>query len=77
MAIGLINPVSDVGASDYETTTPGTISVLDGATSITVFTTGTVTTVPFTIALGIFSVNGAWSVTTGASVSVVAIGRFT
>lgn len=105
MAIGLINPVSDVGASDYETvaasqtaqvlgttgatgdylsgllvvpatTTPGSISILDGSTSISVFVTGTVTVVPFFIPLGIFSVSGPWKVTTGGSVSVIAIGRF-
>jgi len=62
------------------TTSPGAIAILDNATSITVFTGGasSVTNlVPFVIPLGMTSVGGAWSVTTGAAVSVVAVGNFT
>jgi hypothetical protein len=62
------------------TTSPGAIALLDGATSITVFTGGASSVsnlVPFFIPLGMISVSGAWKVTTGASVSVIGIGNFT
>jgi len=62
------------------TTAPGAITLKDGATSILVFTGGTASVsnlVPFLIPLGIRSVSGAWSLTTGANVSCVAIGDFT
>ena len=61
------------------TTSPGNVLLLDNATSITVFTGGTnsvVSLIPFLIPLGVHSVSGAWKVTTGASVSVIAIGNF-
>lgn len=59
---------------------PQAISVLDGATSITVFAGGANSIgslQPFYIPLGWTSVSGAWSVTTGSGLSVVAGGRFT
>jgi hypothetical protein len=62
------------------TTSPGAIAILDGATSITVFTGGATSVsslVPFLVPLGIFSVGGPWKITTGAAVSVIAIGEFT
>lgn len=62
------------------TTSPGAVSILDSATSITIFTGGASSVsnlVPFMIPLGMKSVNGAWKVTTGANVSVIAIGSFT
>jgi len=60
------------------TTSPGAISILDGATSITVFAGGTLTSViPFAIPLGVKSVSGPWKVTTGANVSVIGVGDFT
>lgn len=62
------------------TTSPGAISIEDDDTNFTVFTGGAASVsnlVPFYIPLGIVSVNGAWEVTTGANVSVVAIGNFT
>jgi hypothetical protein len=66
------------------TTSPGAISIEDGdtspGTSMTVFAGGasSVTNlVPFFIPLGIVSVVGAWRVTTGANVSVIAVGDFT
>ena len=62
------------------TTTPGAITLKDGATSIAVFIGGASSVsnlVPFLIPLGIRSVSGAWSLTTGANVSCVAIGDFT
>lgn len=61
------------------TTSPGTIAILDNATSITVFTGGADSVsnlVPFFIPLGMLSVSGAWKVTTGSNVSVVAVGKF-
>lgn len=61
-------------------TSPGAISILDGSASITVFAGGAGSVAdlkPFTVYVGARSINGPWSVTTGASVSVVASGRFT
>lgn len=61
------------------TTSPGNVILLDNATSITVFTGGASSVsnlVPFFIPLGIKSVSGAWKVTTGANVSVIASGNF-
>lgn len=58
----------------------GNVVILDGATSITVFAGGSASTsnlVPFYIPLGIKSVSGAWHVTTGSNISVIAIGSFT
>lgn len=59
---------------------PGNVIILDNAISMTVFAGGTGSVsnlVPFFIPLGAKSVSGAWKVTTGASVSVIAIGNFT
>jgi hypothetical protein len=59
---------------------PGAISIKDGSTSITLFAGGASSLSglqPFTIIIGAYSVSGAWSVTTGASVSVFAVGAFT
>lgn len=61
-------------------TSPGAVSIKDGAGSaITVFAGGASSLsnlVPFYVPLGVKSAAGAWSVTTGASVSVVAAGNF-
>jgi len=63
------------------TTSPGVVSIEDGGgASIIVFAGGAASVsnlVPFFIPLGINSVAGAWSVTTGANVSVIASGNFT
>jgi hypothetical protein len=62
------------------TTTPGLVTVLDNATSIPVFVGGASSVsnlVPFFVPLGVVSVSGAWKVTTGANVSVIAVGSFT
>lgn len=62
------------------TTSPGAVTILDNATSITIFTGGASSVsnlVPFMIPLGMKSVNGPWKVTTGANVSAVGIGAFT
>lgn len=56
----------------------GSISLLDGATSTPIFVSGTLSNLaPITIEIGARSVNGAWSLTTGANVSVLAVGNFT
>lgn len=62
------------------TTSPGNVLLLDNATSITVFTGGASSVsnlVPFLIPLQMFSVSGAWKITTGANVSCIGIGVFT
>ena len=60
---------------------PGAVSIKDGAgNAVTVFTGGQDSVsnlVPFFVPLGIRSTQGAWAVTTGADVSVVASGIFT
>lgn len=62
-------------------TSPGAVSVKDGAGSaITVFAGGTDSVsnlVPFFVPLGINSGAGAWQVTTGANVSAIGVGNFT
>lgn len=62
------------------TTSPGAVSVTDGGGSaITLFTGGASSVsnlVPFFVPLGVRSNGGAWQVTTGANVSVVAVGDF-
>jgi hypothetical protein len=63
------------------TPTPGIVTLLDNAISIPVFLGGATyplaNVVPFVIPLGMVSVSGAWRITTGASVSVIAVGDFT
>ena len=63
------------------TTGPGAVAILDGSTSITVFTGGETSVsglAPFWVNLGrIKSISGAWKVTTGANVTAIAVGRFT
>ena len=63
------------------TTSPGAVSVTDGAGgAITVFAGGAssvLSLVPFTVPLNMKSLSGAWKVTTGANVSVVGVGTFT
>jgi hypothetical protein len=59
------------------TTGAGNISIKDGATAISVFATGTLTNLqPFLIPLGIRAVGAGFKITTGANVSVIAVGRF-
>lgn len=60
------------------TTGPGLVTLLDGSTSIAIMVTGgTTTLVPIVVDLGMYSVTGPWKVTTGANVSVIAVGTFT
>lgn len=61
------------------TTSPGNVLLLDNATSITLFAGGATSVadlVPFSIVVDAVSVSGAWKITTGANVSVVAVGNF-
>lgn len=62
-------------------TSPGAVSIADGAGgAITVFAggaTSVATLHPFFVPLGAVSATGGWSVTTGANVSVIAVGNFT
>jgi hypothetical protein len=63
------------------TTSPGAVSIKDGAGSaITIFTGGADSVsnlVPFMVPLGIRSASGAWSVTTGGNVTAIGVGDFT
>lgn len=67
------------------TTSPGVVQIRDGAggSTITIFTGGASSVsnlVPFSVPLGLKCVTGTspgWRVTTGANVSVIAIGNFT
>lgn len=60
------------------TTAAGTVTVLDNATVIFTFTTGTLADLsPKTIPFNLVSVSGAWKITTGANVAVIGIGDFT
>jgi hypothetical protein len=60
-------------------TSPGAVTLKDGGSGKTIFPGGTNSVsnlVPFTVYLGINSKNGAFSITTGANVSVRAVGDF-
>ena len=59
---------------------PGVVTILDNATSINVLPGGASSLTelkPITVEIGAYSVSGAWKVTTGANVSVIAVGTFT
>lgn len=61
------------------TTSPGAVTLIDGEETKTVFEGGadSVSSLhPFTIYFGCDSKNGAWKITTGADVSVRAVGDF-
>lgn len=59
----------------------GVVTIFDNATQIGQFAGGGTTAlpslVPFMIPVGLFSVSGAWKITTGANVTAVGIGKFT
>jgi hypothetical protein len=60
------------------TTAAGTCTVLDSATVILTFTTGTLSDLrPIVLPVNASSVNGAWKITTGANVTATAFGDFT
>lgn len=59
----------------------GVVTILDNAVTIGTFPGGGTTALsdlkPFLIPVGLFSVSGAWKITTGLNVTCVGIGRFT
>ena len=59
----------------------GVVTLLDNATSISLYagggTTAAADVMPVTVELGMTSVSGAWKITTGANISVIAVGIFT
>ncbi|CAB4165308.1 hypothetical protein UFOVP833_46 [uncultured Caudovirales phage] len=56
----------------------GTTTIIDNATTIFTFTTGTLSDLrPIVVPIGAFSVSGAWKITTGANVTAIGIGDFT
>ncbi len=61
-------------------TSPGSVTLIDGTTSLTPLFAGGASSlsnlIPFYIPWYAYSQTGAWSVTTGAGLSVVAIGLF-
>jgi hypothetical protein len=62
------------------TTSPGAVSIEDGNTNIVVFAGGASSVAdlkPFFVSLGVRSTTGGWEITTGANVSVIAVGDFT
>ena len=58
------------------TGTPGNVTLIDGSTSIVVFTGTAATVAPVYIPLGIFSTTGPWKITTGSNVTAIAMGSF-
>lgn len=61
-------------------TSPGAVTLLDNATSITIFAGGAssvASLVPFAVPIRAVSASGAWKLTTGASVSAIGVGNFT
>jgi hypothetical protein len=60
------------------TAAAGLVTLLDNAISISIKPAETAAELsPKVVELGIKSVSGAWKITTGANVSVIAVGNFT
>jgi hypothetical protein len=60
-------------------TSPGVVTIKDNSTTIYAFPGGSSSIsnlVPFTIPVGAKSVSGAWTVTTGANLTAVCVGKF-
>lgn len=86
-ALSAVNAGTTGGKGDYldsftviaGTTTPGAVTVKDGATAVFTIPAGTATVLPYTFNVPVraYSQTGSWNVTTGASVTVVASGQFT
>jgi hypothetical protein len=59
----------------------GVVTILDNVVTIGTFAGGGTTALgdlkPFLIPVGLYSVSGAWKITTGANVTAVGIGKFT
>ena len=80
--LGSVGNVGDVISHliitpDPDTGTVGVVTLLDDTTSIPIVASELTTGVPFTVALGLRSKNGAWKITTGGNVTVIAAGKFT
>ena len=59
------------------TTAAGTVTVLDNATTVYTFTTGTLSNLAsISVPFGAISVSGGWKVTTGAAETVTCFGKF-
>ena len=56
--------------------TPGTVSIIDGSTTVLTITPPA-SSQPFTLPVMARSREGAWKITTGASVTCMAVGNFT
>lgn len=59
------------------TAASGTVAIDDGGGTDIPITAANIAIGVYTVQLGIYSVTGAWRVTTGAGATVVAVGRFT
>lgn len=60
------------------TTGAGTSTILDNATVIFTFTTGTLADLrPIVVPINAHSVSGAWKITTGGNITATAFGDFT
>jgi hypothetical protein len=63
------------------TTSPGAVTIQDGAsTAITIFTGGATSVAdlkPFTVRVGLTAIGAGWKVATGANVTALATGLFT
>lgn len=59
------------------TSATGTVSIKDGAGDAIVITAANTPIGVYSVEIGARSTGGAWSVTTGAGATVIAIGRFT
>lgn len=60
-------------------TSPGAVTLIDGTVSIAIFAGGADSVgslTPFVVPLMMRAVTGPWKITTGAAVSVIAIGDF-
>ena len=56
----------------------GTTTILDNATVIFTYTAGTLADLrPIVVPLNLFSVSGAWKITTGANMAAIGVGDFT
>lgn len=76
-SVGAIGDYIDTIVIIPETTTPGTVALLDGSTSVNILVSGTFTLTPITIKCGWRAVNAnGWSLTTGTNVHVRVSGRF-
>jgi len=81
-ATGAIGDILDGVLIVPGTTAAGAVDIQDGAgTAINIFagggTTALTTLIPFYIPIGAKSRAGAWQITTGANVTVLAFGTFT